>query len=188
MLWKFSFLRLNFSTHGMLILVSLLKETFRTVIIFHSLSCIPLSNRILHEFCRNFKLYPQGKNLIPSLAQEGLITDKYNVALEHFITSLKHHYVNRVPGTFRNKKRSSHIKAYIRNKNSLHRKSFSGNSLDVHSQTPSTKPCNMREAGIPILNVSGSTFSYASVLLSFHFHYKIFKYGLLDRPSSVSCV
>ena len=28
-----------------------------------------------------FKLHLQGKNLIPSPAQEGLITDKYNVKL-----------------------------------------------------------------------------------------------------------
>lgn len=81
MLWEFSFLRLNFPTRGMLILVSLPKETFRTVIIFYSLSYIPLSNHILHEYCRNFKFHPQGKNLIPSPAQEGLITDKGNVKL-----------------------------------------------------------------------------------------------------------
>lgn len=81
MLWEFSFLRPNFSTHGMLILVSLPKESFRAVIIFYSLSYILLSNHILHEYCRNAKLHPQGKNLIPSPAQEGLITDKYNAKL-----------------------------------------------------------------------------------------------------------
>lgn len=81
-MWQeFSFSRLNFSTHGRLILVSLPKKTLRTVIIFYSLSYISLSNHILHEFCKNLQLSPQGKNLIPSAAQEGLITDKYIVKL-----------------------------------------------------------------------------------------------------------
>lgn len=121
MLWEFSFLRLNFSTHGMLILVSLPKETFRTVIIFYSLSYISLSNHIIHEYCRNSEWHPQGKNLIPSPAQGGLITDKYNVNLWHLITPLAHLYINRVPRTCRNKKRSSCMEASIRNKISLHR-------------------------------------------------------------------
>lgn len=130
MLWEFSFLRLNFSTHGMLILVSLPKETFRIVLIVYSLSYISLSNCILHKDCRNFKLHLQGKNLIPSPVQEGLIIDKYNVKLQHFITSLKHLYVNRMPQTFSNEKRSSHVGAYSRSKIFLHRKSR--NFLGVH--------------------------------------------------------